>query len=215
MKLYQPVGNRRLVNVSDKRNQIIEVSAVLMHSKGYENTKLSDILDAAQIGKGQFYHYFSSKHELGLAVLDYSFSTWNRSLLEGILSSPKDAKSKFNDMLEWIINQHKCNQAKRGCVFGNLAVELSEHDEVFRQRLELVFEKWADKLKPVLVSLISPSSANDVEIDNLAHGVIAMIEGGILLMKSKQDIHVLINITELARILVNCFVQRHVLQKEM
>jgi TetR/AcrR family transcriptional repressor of nem operon len=201
--------------VSDKRQQIIEVTAVLMHSKGYGNTKLSDILEAAQIGKGQFYHYFSSKHELGLAVLDHFFSNWNRSLLEEILSSQMDAQSKLNAMLEWIVNQHKRNQAKCGCMFGNLAIEMSEHDEVFRQRLDSVFEKWVDKLKPVLIGLVSPFQANDTEIENLAHGIIAMIEGGILLMKSKQDIEALINVTEQARMLVNCFVQQYTLQKEM
>lgn len=201
--------------MSDKREQIIEATVVLMHSKGYGNTKLSDILEAAQIGKGQFYYYFSAKHELGLAVLDHYFSTFNRLLLEDILSSQKDAEIKFNDMLEWIINHHQHNQAKCGCMFGNLAVEMSEHDEVFRQRLESVFEKWVDKLKPILADLVSPFPVKDAEIDKLAHGIIAMIEGGILLMKSKQDIHVLMNVTELARTLVNCFVQQHTLQKEM
>lgn len=201
--------------MSDKREQIIEATVVLMHSKGYGNTKLSDILDVSQIGKGQFYYYFSSKHELGLAVLDHYFSTFNRLLLEDVLSSQKDAEIKFNDMLEWIINRHKLNQTKCGCMFGNLAIEMSEHDEVFRQSLELVFQKWVDKLKPVLADLVSSFSGKDGEIDKLAHGIIAMIEGGILLMKSKQDINVLINVTELARTLVKCFVQQHTLQKEM
>lgn len=201
--------------MSDKRQQIIEVTAILMHSKGYGNTKLSDILGAAQIGKGQFYHYFASKHELGLAVLDHFFSNWNRLLLEEILSSQMEAESKFNAMLEWIVNQHKRNQAKCGCMFGNLAIEMSEHDEEFRQRLDSVFEKWVAKLKPVLTGLVLPFQANDAEIENLAHGIIAMIEGGILLMKSKQDIHTLIHVTEQARMLVNCFVQRCTFPQEL
>lgn len=199
--------------MSDKRQQIIEVTTVLMHSKGYTNTKLSDILDAAQVGKGQFYHYFSSKHELGVAVLDYFFSTWDRFLLENIMSSPADANSKFNDMLEWIIKRHKSNQAKCGCMLGNLAIEMSEHDEVFRQRLDQMFEKWADKLKLILIDLVSPFPAADAELDKLSHGIIAMIEGGILLMKSKQDINVLINVIELIKTLVKCFVQQHTLEK--
>lgn len=200
--------------MSDKREQIIEATVVLMHSRGYENTKLSDILEASKIGKGQFYYYFSSKHELGLAVLDHYFSTFNRLLLEDILSSQKDAEIKFNDMLEWIVNHHKRNQAKCGCMFGNLAVEMSEHDEVFRQRLESVFEKWVDRLRPVLADLVSPFPVKDDEIDKLAYGIIAMIEGGILLMKSKQDIYVLMNVTELAKTLVKCFVQHLTLHNE-
>ena len=198
--------------MSCKRQQIIGATAQLMHSQGYESTTLSDIMGAAQIGKGQFYHYFSSKHELGLAVVDYAFEGWNQRLLENILDSQKDPESKFNEMLEWVVQQQKRNQAKYGCVFGNLAVEMSEHDEEFRQKLKMVFEKWIDKLTHVLVEIIKPlSQAESAEINKLAQGIVAMLEGGILLMKSKQDIAVLVNITDLARGLVKNFMQRHTL----
>jgi len=58
---------------------------------------------------------------------------------------------------------------------------MSEYDEVFRQRLESVFEKWVDKLRPVLADLVSPFLVKE-EIDKLAYGIIAMIEGGIRLL---------------------------------
>lgn len=195
--------------MSDKRQQIINMSATLMHSKGYKNTKLSDILEAAEIGKGQFYHYFASKHELGLAVLDHVFGYWDHCLLGKILSSTKNPEDKFNDMLAWIVDQQERSQAKCGCIFGNLAVEMSEHDEAFRQKLEEVFDKWTDKLRLVIAEMIAPSSVDPGMIFNLAQAVVALLEGGILLMKSKQDIAVLVNVTELARGIVNNFVKQH------
>ncbi|WP_088188887.1 TetR/AcrR family transcriptional regulator [Desulfosporosinus sp. FKA] len=194
----------------DKRQEIVEATAALMHSKGYENTKLSDILEAAQIGKGQFYHYFSSKHEFGLAVIDYFFDNWNRRLLGEILGSEKDPKIKFDEMVEWVVQNHISNQAKCGCVFGNLAIEMSEHDEKFRLKIKAVFDTWVDKLKPVLAGMIKESSQpKSEELDKLAHGIVAMLEGGILMMKSQQDIKVLIDVTDLVRYLVNSFVQDH------
>lgn len=201
--------------MSCKRQQIIGASATLIHSKGYESTSLSDILDAAQIGKGQFYHYFSTKHELGLAVVDYLFEGWNQRLLENILGSQKDPESKFNEMLDWIVQQQIRNQAKCGCVFGNLAIEMSEHDEDFRQKLKSVFELWIDKLRPVLAAMIKPlSQSESAEVDKLAQGIVAMLEGGILLMKSKQDIEVLVNVTDLARILVGNFIRQNTFKIE-
>lgn len=196
--------------MSHKRQEIVTAAAALIHSKGYENTKLSDILEAARIGKGQFYHYFSSKHELGLAVIDYFFHNWNRRLMEEILNSPKEPQVRFNEMLEWVVKNHAANRAKCGCVFGNLAIEMSEHDEAFRQKVKAVFETWVENLKPVLAGMIGgPSRAEPSEIDKLAQGIVAMLEGGILLMKSKQDIEVLKNVTNLAGVLVNTFVQKH------
>lgn len=195
--------------MSDKRQHIIKLSAALMHSKGYENTKLSDILQAAEIGKGNFYHYFESKQELGLAVLDYIFSYWKYALLENILSADKDPDTKFNEMLVWVVNQQKRNQSKCGCVFGNLAVEMSEHDEAFRRKVESVFDQWTDKLARVFAEMIGPAAVNDQQIFKFAQSIVAMLEGGILLMKSKQDIAVLENVTELARTTVRHFVQQY------
>ena len=193
--------------MTDKRRNIIALAATLMHSKGYESTKLADILDAAQIGKGQFYHYFSSKHELGLAVLNHCFENWNQRLLENILGSDKNAGTKINEMLDFVIEQQRRNQAKCGCVFGNLAVEMSEHDEAFRRKLESVFESWVNKIKPVLVEMVSPAQSDPDEIDKMAQTIVAMLEGGILLMKSKQDLNVLINITSQIKLMINHFVQ--------
>ena len=199
-----------MVNLSEKRQEIIEAAILLMQSKGYKNTKLSDILEASQVGKGQFYYYFSSKQELGMAVIDCFSNTWSRHLLDNILKSKKDSQTKFNEMLAWIIEDQNSNFAKCGCFFGNLAIELSEHDEMFRQKIQLVFDNWLDALKPVLAGMIDKILQPDSpEIDRLAYGVIALIEGGILLMKSKQDINVLIKIAPLARNLVYSFSDTH------
>ncbi|MDR3563924.1 MAG: TetR/AcrR family transcriptional regulator [Negativicutes bacterium] len=201
--------------MSNKRQDIVAATAALMHSKGYENTKLSDILETAEIGKGQFYHYFSSKHELGLAVIDFFFDNWKQRVATNILSSEKDPEIRFNEMLEWVVNNQMSRQAKCGCVFGNLAIEMSEHDETFRQKVNVIFETWVEKLKPILAGMVkSPSRAEPQEIDKLAQGIVAMLEGGILLMKSKQDIDVLINVTDLVRYLVNTFVKDHSFEKK-
>lgn len=200
--------------MTNKPKEIIISAAALMHSKGYENTKLADILDAAQIGKGQFYHYFTSKHELGLAVLDYFFTNWNQRLMEDILSSGKEPEIKINEMFDWVIEQQRRNQAKCGCVFGNLAVEMSEHDEAFRRKLSSVFETWVSKLKLVLEDMILPLHADPEELDKMAHSVVAMIEGAILLMKSKQDLSILVNITDQIKFLIKCFVQKQRRQHE-
>lgn len=201
--------------MSDKRQEIIKVAALLMQSKGYENTKISEILEAAQIGKGQFYYYFSSKRELGLEVLDYFFASFNSELLENILSCQKSPEIRFNEMLEWVVENQKSMKARCGCVFGNFAIEMSEHDEGFRKKVREVFEIWIEKLKLVLAAMIRSSDTVDsFELDRLAQGIVALLEGGILMMKNKQDINVLKNVAELARALVNIFVQAHSYIKE-
>jgi TetR/AcrR family transcriptional repressor of nem operon len=200
--LYQPVGK---IKVSDaymvnKKLQIIEISAKLIHSKGYEKTSIQDILQAAQIGKGQFYYYFSSKQELGIAVVDYCFEKWDQRVIKDILKSEDTPKVKIEKMLECAIDVHRKNGSKCGCFFGNLAVELSEHSEIFREKTNKVFESWTSHLEVVLAELMRKETL-PLKCDShaLAQSIVAMIEGGIMLMKNRQDIAVLITVSNVVK----------------
>src|SRR5579875_2999124 len=53
-----------------KRNAILDVAQQLIETRGYEQMAIADILDALQISKGAFYHYFDSKSALLLALVE-------------------------------------------------------------------------------------------------------------------------------------------------
>ncbi len=48
----------------DRRNQIFECAQLLFFQKGYELTTVNDIMDAAGVSKGAFYHHFASKEAM-------------------------------------------------------------------------------------------------------------------------------------------------------
>jgi len=52
-----------------RENAILDAAVALIHSKGYEQMTIQDILDALQISKGAFYHYYGSKRALLEAVI--------------------------------------------------------------------------------------------------------------------------------------------------
>jgi TetR/AcrR family transcriptional repressor of nem operon len=43
------------------KNRILEIGAEIIHLKGYHHTGIQEIIHAAGIPKGSFYHYFASK----------------------------------------------------------------------------------------------------------------------------------------------------------
>ena len=51
-----------------KRAQILDVAEKLFFEKGYDRTSVQDILDALQLSKGGFYHYFDAKDSVLRAV---------------------------------------------------------------------------------------------------------------------------------------------------
>ncbi len=177
--------------MADKRQEIIKAAAPLLLEKGYMHTSLSDILAAADIGKGQFYHYFPSKYALGLAVVEHRFTVFTEQLLNNVLGAPKTGQARFDAMLDWVIAAHQKCSPNQGCFFGNLALEMSGQDEGFRLLLMRVFETWAERIDDALQDISNTADAPPDERKQLARTVVAMIEGGILATKSYQDINML------------------------
>lgn len=187
-------------NVASKKEEIIYVASSLIHSRGYENTKLSDILTSACIGKGQFYHYFASKQNLADAVIEFLIENMKRDLFENILDQSMDPKEKLSQMLDEICHMQIESQAKRGCALGNLAIEISEHEPAFRDKISIFFDQWEEKVQQALHEM-QQNGQLDEKLDTLKHSraMVAMIEGAILRMKNKQDIQVLYDITDVIR----------------
>ncbi|WP_082798559.1 TetR/AcrR family transcriptional regulator [Caldibacillus debilis] len=52
-----------------------------MRDEGHRAPTISDLLKAANIGKGLFYHNFSSKHDLGLPAVDNLAKDWRNNSL--------------------------------------------------------------------------------------------------------------------------------------
>lgn len=189
-----------------KKQEIISIAREVIHSKGYHATSISDILHAAQIGKGQFYHYFSSKYDLGLTVVEDLIKEWDQTLIIDILQSTDEPKSKLNMMFDWAIKSHAEMDKKSGCPVGNLAIELSEHEEEFRVRINQFFNRWIGAIEVILEEMMEKNKLDStIDAKKNAQAIIALIEGGILLMKNEQDVQLLINVIDVARKHFNLF----------
>lgn len=56
--------------MNTRKRKVIESSLELFIEKGFQHTSIQDILERANISKGTFYNYFSSKTECVLAILE-------------------------------------------------------------------------------------------------------------------------------------------------
>ena len=186
--------------MSSKKQEIIRIAREVIHSKGYQATSVSDIMAATNIGKGQFYHYFQSKHDLGLAVVEDLVKDWEGQLIIGILNTSDDPVTKLNRMLQWAETSHAEMEIKYGCAMGNLAIEMSAQDEEFRVKIKEFFIHWVNSVADILTEMIKDHQLDEsINPKKNAESIVAMIEGGILLMVSRQNIQVLQDIFEVIK----------------
>ena len=60
----------------DTRQHILDTGSRIIAGKGFSCVGLNEILQAAEVPKGSFYHYFKSKEQFGQALLEDFFSTY-------------------------------------------------------------------------------------------------------------------------------------------
>ncbi|WP_312017247.1 MULTISPECIES: TetR/AcrR family transcriptional regulator [unclassified Bradyrhizobium] len=117
---------------------------------GFSAVGLDEILKSANIPKGSFYHYFSSKEAFGLALVD-EYNSFFVSRLEKYL---KDRNLPPMQRFDNFIRSARDGMAKydfrRGCLVGNLGQEMASLPGSFRQRLIDVFELWQKRIAECL-----------------------------------------------------------------
>ncbi len=175
------------------RERILDQAARLFALKGYHDTKLGEILRAARITTGAFFHHFGSKEKLGFAVLDRHMQR-RRQELEAIerrlaVPLPDEPLAWVSRRLDAILAMVRRRAHRRGgCIIGNLSTSLSDTHEGFRRRLAQCFHEMALEFKPHLDAAVlryRPRPRPDTWA--LARHVVAVIEGGIMLARTQRD----------------------------
>ena len=79
--------------MNQRKRQVLDSALQLFIEKGFHNTSIQDILMKAQISKGTFYNYFSSKNECVIAIMEqarYEASLRRHEMLIGKDPSNED-----------------------------------------------------------------------------------------------------------------------------
>lgn len=172
---------------------LLDTAGRLMSVKGYHNTSLDDVLRQSGVGKGNFYHYFRSKEELGYAILERIVQKFVAETLEpSFRDSRLTPLEQINGFLDRVLDIQRRLNCVGGCPMGNLASELSDVHEGFRARLASVFAAWSERLTLALAEARERGEVNDeCRPEAVARFLVASLEGAILLTKVKKDIAIM------------------------
>jgi TetR/AcrR family transcriptional regulator, transcriptional repressor for nem operon len=86
---------------ASKRSEIIDAAMALVYTRGYEQMTIQDILDALQISRGAFYHYFDSKIALLEAFIERSAAEAEKDLVLTMDDPQRTALQKIQGYFDW------------------------------------------------------------------------------------------------------------------
>ena len=148
--------------------------------------------------KGSFYNFFSSKEEFGLAVIDLFLSEMaalRQPITEDVSLPPL---MRIRKSFEVLIARFEDNNCSKGCLIGNLSLEMSDQFEGVRQHLKNALQRWIDSLAAILEEAREEGTlTTDVDSAVLAENLVTSYEGALLLAKVKKSVEPLKNFIHL------------------
>jgi TetR/AcrR family transcriptional repressor of nem operon len=168
------------------RERIVERAAELFAERGIAATTVDEVLAAAGAGKGQFYHYFRSRDELAAAAVGHRCAQVVAGLAQAL--SGVSSLAGLEQALAGFIAGFE-QMGLPGCPIGTLATEVADRNEDARLQAAAGFDAWEQLLADALERMRESGELRaDAEPATLATGLLASIEGGMVLSQARKDI---------------------------
>ncbi|WP_426127765.1 TetR/AcrR family transcriptional regulator [Pseudomonas sp. DWP1b1] len=118
------------------RQSILDTAQLIVGRKGFSAVGLNEILQTAEVPKGSFYHYFTSKDAFGVVLLDHYFDNYVHGMQQLFEQPGLTQHTKLMRYWQcWIDNQTGCTDAGK-CLAVKLGAEVSDLSEPMRLALQ-------------------------------------------------------------------------------
>src|SRR5499425_2527639 len=145
------------------RNRVYEVAAEVFHKRGYDNTSMSDVANAAGLTKAGLYHHVSSKESLLYTVLDSGLDfteSYVLKPLEGISDPLERLKTMIALHLRLVLEER--NLEVTGLLHECKSLSSTDRARINRRKKEYVkmsIQLIADVMKKYNITNLDPKLA--------------------------------------------------------
>lgn len=179
--------------------RILDEAEHLIHLRGFHSTSMEQIAAACGMTKANLFHHYGSKEELGLAVLDAKMADYRARRVEPLCAQGDPVESVYALFAD-AARFYDGNGCKAGCFIGNIALEMSDINEAFRERTSAFFAQWSQSMASCLkraqdAGLFTAS----LQPESAADAIVALYEGAIMLARTRRDATVFLRVGAVAR----------------
>ena len=168
----------------DTKSLLLDHGMRLMLGRGYHHTGIHDVLVAAGVPKGSFYHHFKNKEDFGLQVVD-RYADDGYAEIDRVLGDKRQPPLlRLQRLFEEFRADYERRFCRDGCLLGNLGQEMADINDIFRDRISTHFDRWTARIALCLdEAVMSGDLSADVDSTTLAGTVLDAYEGALLRMK--------------------------------
>jgi len=169
------------------RQRLIEAGLYLFWLQGYASTGIAQILTRAKANSGSFYHFFKSKEQLLVAVLEFYIQSLDPIVVQPVFSQVEDPIERVFGILEFYRRNLLATGCSYGCPIGRLALEIPEEQFRVHKRLADNFDGWTAAVEKCLEDAGDrlPEGTN---LKTLSQFVLTVMEGGVMQARAHRAI---------------------------
>lgn len=162
------------------QQRIVDAANQLFYKKGYNRTSFTDVVDEAEVPRGNIYYYFKTKEEMLRAVIKHRLETTHVMLSdwEEGMAAPLDRLERFVQ----ILYDSTPALLRSGCPMGTLNIELAKDQPELKEEAKQLFDTFLHWLTRQFDAMGYPEEARELSLQLLARG-----QGIIVIAQIYQD----------------------------
>lgn len=169
------------------RDRLVFAAMKLFGEKGFLSTSVQDILREAGANAGSLYHFFPTKQDVLVAVLDMYRMGIEPMLLAPAWEGVDDPIERIFALLASYRHALEISDCLYGCPIGSIALELHEPDPPVRELLSINFVQWVGHVERCLVEAGDRLPA-DLDRHQTATLVLNVMEGGVMQSRTHRTL---------------------------
>lgn len=166
-------------DVSEQRtDQILTAAEQVVADKGLESLRMDDVAERTGLSKGALYLYFKNKNELTLAILERTLQKELRAI-EQLPASGADAESALRNFVDTVIGDIQA--ITRLMPISYSFISMAFRNPFVQRSLKKYLHRYINALIPIIQSGVESGEFRQVDPEEAAIAVAAVVEGTMLL----------------------------------
>ena len=155
-------------------NQILNAAFEVFVKKGYSKTTMDDIVVASKLSKGALYHYYGSKKDLFISLIDH----WETYTFQDFYDKKSEDKKASEILRFFAKNVIKTVTDKKHAYIAEIEFRaMSIQDGEIRERSNLLYNKLLDLFEKVVAKGIKEKEFKNLDVRKTAMSILAIFQG--------------------------------------
>ena len=157
-----------------RKAQILDAALTVIVQKGYENSRMDDIVASSKMSKGAIYWYYKSKKEIYLSLVNHWVHNYS-AVLNHIVDTDRSASDQLRSLFQYFIVQYE----KDPVVFKALLEfwSMAGRDPEFNDKLQKVYSEFVNLISTIIQQGMDNGEFKNLDVDITAMSIMVNIEG--------------------------------------